>query len=340
MRFPAIGVVSTMWLVMGACGLDVPPPPPFYSLEIFCDSCRTIGLDTISIHDASGVRTIVLDRDGKATTSSTGESVYDGQTWFSSSMGPMVVESVDDWDTTVEIGLIPVDWGEKSFEDTVLTKVVQDPEPDSLVWRAQTRVDGRPSASGGFSFDYSWSQDLRIRPDEKGLYMLRVPKWLVRPGPPRTSRFTIGYRGMEFSFSSLLDSFPSLIWPPRLDSSTRYSIWSEAWDERLEGGGVRSTNLHRDASGAWVFHRVLVNGKDRIWEDSGSWDSARGFVRILKRGPGLAPSNDSFAFRPLKVLGATYRVWWWEVPADRDRPLEMALPSALGSPSWKYFARP
>lgn len=345
MRFPATALLPAAFLALSGCGFGwgedpPPPPPPFYSLEISCETCGELGVDSITIHDASGMRLIVLDADGRASTSSTGQSVQGDKTWFSTRMGPMIVEGVDDSETTVWIDLTPADWGPEPLEDTVIFGMVVDRRPDTLEWSARTRVPGRFGSSGWISFDYTWSQDLRLLPDERGVFLLRVPKILFRPGPARSSDFTMTYRGMRFYQSSFPESFSMLAWPPRLDSSTRYSVWTESWEERLEDGEVRSTAFHRDSSGNWVFHRALLKGKDRLWEDSGSWDSTRGFVRSLRRGPGLAPTRDSFAFRPLRVLGADNRVWWWDVSPFRGRALEKAVQSSNGSPSWKYFARP
>lgn len=344
MRFPATALLPAAFLALAACGMwwddPPPPPPPFYTLEIACETCRESGVDTIHIHDASGERVLVLDGQGEVTTSSTGVSVHGGKTWFSTSTGPMVVDWASDSETTVWIDLVPADWGPDPLGDTVLFRSVSDLRPDGLDWAASFRVPGSYQVSAPISFDYRWSQELRIQPNEQGLFLLRVPKILFRPGPPRMGEFSMEYRGMAFFRTTFPETSSMPSWPPRLDSATRYSIWGQSWEERLEDGEVRSTTLHRDASGSWVFHRVLLNGKDRLWEDSGSWDSTRGFVHTLRRGPGRTPSVDSFAFRPLRVLGATNGVWWWDVSPFHGRKLEKAVQFSIRSPSWKFFARP
>lgn len=178
MRFPATALLSAACLLMSACGSwdDLPPPPPeFYTMEISCPTCQEVGVDTLRIHDLSGVRTIVLESSGRASTTSSGSSVQEEATWFSTRRGPMMVASVQEHQTEVEVELLPTDWGESPFEDTLLVRRVVDPVPDSLSLLIQSLARPSKGYHGGLRFDFMWSETIHILPDEGGVMALRLP---------------------------------------------------------------------------------------------------------------------------------------------------------------------
>lgn len=337
MRFPATTLLSAAFLLMSACGSwdDLPPPPPeFYELEISCPTCREAGVDTLRIHDLSGVRTIVLESSGRASTTSSGSSVQEEATWFSSRSGPMMVASVQEHQTEVEVELLPMDWGQSPFEDTLLVRRVVDPDPESLSLEIRAFVRSGEALYGAPAFNFNRYDTLRLLPDDGGTVTFRVPKLLARRNSSLlVEDHRIQYRRMPFRLASLADSFPTISWPPATNPT-----WEVVgrWSDSPELGTTRLTELTLRSDGRRNFHRTMLRGMDRLWEDSGSWDSADGMARFVRRGPGLPEVRDSFTFQPRRVIGAIGTVWWWV-----DSPVLQGVATVQRRPlDWKYFPKP
>jgi hypothetical protein len=161
-----------------------------------------------------------------------------------------------------------------------------------------------------------------------------MPRLVARESSSLTVAHRFGYRGYSVEFTTLRP-LPIVSWPPPLVATLPTLRTAIAWKLRTATGGEESVQLDR-SDDRWIYHRVVFDSRKRLWEDSGSWDSAAGVARYVRKGPGLAVASGEVELRPRLVQNVLGDSWWW----SWEPALDSVAVRRFTSATWVYFAVP